>query len=98
MLYLELADATEDLTMPTVPALTALDDVLRAKAAGFVPQSRTMYGAWPGEDRAAVIAAYREVGTFAGAGRLLDKQGVPTRKGAPWQPQMVAWIVELAGA
>jgi len=80
------------------PALTALDDMLRAKAAGAVPRSRTMYGAWPGEDSAAVIAAYRETGSYAAAGRLLDKQGVRTRKGAPWQPQMVAWVVTMAGA
>jgi hypothetical protein len=80
-----------------VPVLTALDDQLRAKAAGFVPQSRTMYGAWPGESREAVVAAYREAGSYAAAGRLLDAQGVPTRKGAPWQPSMVAWIVDLAG-
>ena len=78
-----------------VPILTALDDQLRAKAAGFVPKSRSMYGGWPGEDPAAVVAAYRETGSYAAAGRLLDKQGVPTRKGAPWQPQTVAWIVEL---
>lgn len=83
--------------MPAVPPLTGLDDMLRAKAAGRVPKSKTMYGAWPGEDPAAVIAAWRETGSFAAAGRLLDKRGVPTRKGGLWQWSMVRWIVELAG-
>ena len=98
MLHIDLADATEDLTMPAVAPLTGLDDMLRRKAAGAVPRSRTMYGAFAGEDPAAVIAAWRETGSYAAAGRLLDKRGVRTRKGAPWQPQMVAWIVELGGA
>jgi hypothetical protein len=89
---------TEDLCLPAVAPLSTLDDMLRAKAAGMVPKSRTMYGAWPGEDPAAVIAAYRETGSYAAAGRLLDKQGVPTRKGAPWQPSMVAWVITMAGA
>jgi hypothetical protein len=87
---------TEDLTMPAIPPLSALDDLLRAKAAGRVPKTKRMYGAWPGEDRAAVLAAFREAGTYAAAGRLLDERHVPSRGGRPWQPQSVAWIVELA--
>jgi hypothetical protein len=96
-LYLALMAETEAAGAFSPPALTALDDMLRAKAAGFVPKSRTSYGAWPGEDPAAVIAAWKETGSYAAAGRLLDKRGVPTRKGKPWQPSMVAWIVQLQG-
>jgi hypothetical protein len=97
-LYMALAVETFDATMPTVAPLSALDDLIRAKAAGFVAKSKRMYGAWPGEDVAAVLAAYRETrGNASAAGRLLDKRGVPTRGGAPWQPSMVAWIVTLQG-
>ena len=97
-LYVALMVETAAGAQDYAPVLTALDDQIRAKAAGMVPTSRTMYGARANEDVAAVVAAYRETGSYAAAGRLLDRQGVPTRKGAPWQPQMVAWVITMAGA
>ena len=42
------------------------------------------YGAKPGEDIAAVIAAFEETGSTHGAARLLNERGVPTRRGGKW--------------
>lgn len=97
-LYMALAVETEDLSMPAVAPLTALDDLIRGKAAGFVPKSKRMYGAMAGEDVAAVVAAFRETGSYAAAGRLLDERGIPTRRGGKWQWSMVSWVVQMAGA
>ena len=42
------------------------------------------YGMEPGEDTAAIVAAYRKTGTMMGAARILNDAKVPTRTGGPW--------------
>ena len=51
-----------------------------ARADGKVP-GRPAYGTRPGQDPAAVVAAFTEAGSLNGAARLLNERKVPT-----WQP------------
>jgi DNA invertase Pin-like site-specific DNA recombinase len=46
-----------------------------------------------GEKPAAVIAAFRQTGTFGGTARLLNKQGIPTRHGRPWTHGVVSDVL-----
>jgi DNA invertase Pin-like site-specific DNA recombinase len=53
------------------------------------------YGELPGEDLPAVMAAFREAGSFAGAARLLNDQGkVRPRRATSWWPTSVEKIVK----
>lgn len=56
------------------------------------------YGERPGEDTAAVIAAYQEAGSVMGAGRLLNERKVPTRMGGPWATTSVRETLIRLGA
>ena len=51
----------------------------------------------PDEDLAKVVDAYRRAGSVVAAARLLNAEGVPTRKGAPWQSSSLTKILETAG-
>lgn len=51
-----------------------------ARADGHLP-GRPAYGTRPGQDPAAVVAAFTEAGSLNGAARLLNERKVPT-----WQP------------
>lgn len=54
------------------------------------------YGALDGEDPTVVIAAFREVGSFDGAARLLNARGVPSRfaNGHYWSGSVVRGVVK----
>ncbi len=52
------------------------------------------YGRRAGEDAQVIVEAFREAGSFDGAARLLNEQGIPCRvKGAAWTGGTVARIV-----
>ena len=51
------------------------------------------YGDKPGEDAAAVLAAFRETGSYSGAARILNEQGHKPRNGRAWWPSSVRVIV-----
>lgn len=55
------------------------------------------YGNLPGEDHAAVLAAFDEVGSANGAARLLNERGVPTRRGGVWTQPSVRQILVRVG-
>lgn len=52
------------------------------------------YGEKPGEDVAALLAAYSEAGSVVGAGRLLNARKVPTRTGRPWSTTSLREILQ----
>lgn len=52
----------------------------------------------PAEDLDALLGAYRRAGSVQAACRLLNAEGVRTRKGGPWQPSTLAQVLEAAGA
>lgn len=53
------------------------------------------YGDGEGEDAAAVLAAFREAGSYSGAARLLNERGVrPRNSQRGWWPSSVAVVVE----
>jgi DNA invertase Pin-like site-specific DNA recombinase len=56
---------------------------------------RQVYGTQPGEDPQVVKDALKQAGTFAGAARLLNERGVPTRLGRAngWTHATVAGII-----
>jgi DNA invertase Pin-like site-specific DNA recombinase len=56
------------------------------------------YGDLPGEDLAAVVAAYKEAGSVLGAARLLNVRGVPTRQGRPWSTTPVRELLLRTGS
>jgi DNA invertase Pin-like site-specific DNA recombinase len=56
------------------------------------------YGQRPGEDPAAVVAAYRDAGSLLGAARLLNERKVPTRLGGPWGTSTVNDLLIRTGA
>jgi DNA invertase Pin-like site-specific DNA recombinase len=54
------------------------------------------YGSLPGEDAQAVVAAFREAGSYHGAARLLIERGVPSRRahlGGEWVAGTVKRII-----
>jgi DNA invertase Pin-like site-specific DNA recombinase len=70
----------------------------KGERVGTVP----FYGDRPGEDVEAVLAAFREAGSFSGAARLLNDRKVPTARIRPgpdgkprgWWPSSVSVIVK----
>lgn len=72
-----------------------LRSALAAKAArGERIGTAWFYGDRPGEDPAAVLAAFREAGSFAGAAGLLNARGIPARTSRwGWRPSSVAVVV-----
>jgi len=53
------------------------------------------YGEADGEDAAAVLAAFREAGSYSGAARLLNQRGVrPRNSRRGWWPSAVAVVVK----
>jgi DNA invertase Pin-like site-specific DNA recombinase len=53
-----------------------------------------LYGEAPGDDPAAVLAAFREAGSYSGAARLLNERGVrPRNSRRGWWPSAVAVVV-----
>ena len=51
----------------------------------------------PGEDIARLTDAYGRTGSVQAACRLLNAEGVPTRRGGKWQPSTLAQVLEVAG-
>lgn len=56
------------------------------------------YGERAGEDVGAVLAAYSDAGSIAGAAKLLNARRVPTRMGKPWATVSVREILIREGA
>jgi hypothetical protein len=56
-------------------------------------RTRKLYGESEGEDAGAVMAAFREAGSYAGASRLLNERAIPTRDGGPWWAASVSVVV-----
>jgi DNA invertase Pin-like site-specific DNA recombinase len=56
---------------------------------GTVP----FYGDRDGDDPAAVLAAFREAGSYSGAARILNAAGVLPRNGRTWWPSSVQVVV-----
>lgn len=52
------------------------------------------YGEALGEDASAVLAAFHESGSYSGAAKLLNGQGLAPRNGRAWWPSSVAVIVK----
>lgn len=52
------------------------------------------YGEGDGEDADAVLAAFREAGSYSGAARLLNERKIKPRNGRAWWPSSVAVIVK----
>lgn len=52
----------------------------------------------PTEDVARLLDAYRRAGSVQAAVRLLNAEGIPTRRGGRWQPSTLAQVLEVAGA
>lgn len=52
------------------------------------------YGQSPGEDAAAVLAAFREAGSYSAAAKLLNERGVRPRNGRAWWPSSVRVVVK----
>lgn len=66
----------------------------RAKDPAWKPGNK-VYGALEGEDPAVVLAAFREIGSFDGAARLLNTRGVSSRKrNGYWSGSGVRGIVK----
>lgn len=59
-------------------------DAIEARRARGDRVGGIRYGGVAGEDLAAVIAAFKAVGTYRGAANRLTAQGVPTRRGRAW--------------
>lgn len=57
-----------------------------------------VYGERPGEDVAAIVAAYKEAGSVLGAAKLLNVRAIPTRFGRPWSTTPVREILTRVGA
>ncbi|MCY7417686.1 MAG: recombinase family protein [Chloroflexi bacterium] len=68
------------------------ESAMARKAAGL-PVGRPPYGSRPGEDVAAVLAAFHDAGAFHDAARALNAAGVPTRTGAGWTAKTVHRVV-----
>jgi DNA invertase Pin-like site-specific DNA recombinase len=56
-------------------------------------RSSPRYGDRPADDPAAVLAAYRETGSFSKAAALLNRQGVKPRDAAAWWASSVGVVV-----
>ncbi len=56
------------------------------------------YGARPGEDADAVVAAYRRAGSLMGAAKILNQARVPTRMGGPWGTSTINELLVHLGA
>lgn len=52
------------------------------------------YGDKPGEDSAAVLAAFRETGNYSATARILNERGVKPRSGRAWWPSSVRVVVK----
>jgi len=67
----------------------------RAKRAANVRMGPRLYGDGPADDPQAVLAAYREAGSFGAAARLLTERRVPVRSGkrGVWWPRSVEMVV-----
>ena len=61
---------------------------------GWMVVDKTKIVRNPAEPLEHIIETYRQVGTVAGAARELNRQKVPTRRGAPWSTRSVALILE----
>jgi DNA invertase Pin-like site-specific DNA recombinase len=72
-----------------------LRDALAAKSArGERIGTAPFYGDKPGEDTAAVLAAFTEAGSFSGAAKILNGRGVKPRGSTRgWWPSSVAVVV-----
>ena len=73
-------------------------DAVAARRARGDRIGHPFYGERPGEDVGAVLAAYNDAGSVAGAARLLNGRGVPTRMGGPWATVSVREILIRLGA
>lgn len=58
----------------------------------------SFYGGKPGEDPAAVVAAYRSTLSIIGAVREMNRTHVPTRSGKPWTTTSARAVLVHAGA
>lgn len=56
------------------------------------------YGAKAGEDVSVVVAAFGEAGSVLGAARLLNRQGLPARRGGLWSTTSVHQILRRVDA
>lgn len=67
----------------------------RAKDPTWLGPGNRPYGDEPGEDASVVLAAFRETGSFDGAARWLNTNGIPSRKpGGYWSGSGVRGIVK----
>ena len=71
--------------------MRAMYDARRANGARI--SNTPTYGGKDGEDLDAVLAAFDEAGSFLGAAKALNEQGVPTRLGGLWSASSVLSIV-----
>ncbi len=71
----------------------AKETVAKRRADGM-PIGRPPYGSRPGEDVAAVLAAYDSGGSYHEAARILNARGVRTRMDRGWQGKTVMQVVK----
>jgi hypothetical protein len=98
-LHTALYREAQDLTLPALAVESSLEAALRLKRdreMGGRIAHRHGYGSLPGQSIEALIAAYREAGSYEGAARLLDERKVRTWKGGKWRgPTVRSLIVGL---
>lgn len=71
----------------------AKDNVATRRSRGEAMGRRT-YGTAPGEDPAAVIAAFRKAGSYNGAATMLNADGITSMLGRKWSPTAVRVLVQ----
>lgn len=73
-------------------------DAVAARRARGDRIGHPFYGERDGEDLDAVVKAFTDAGSIAGAAKLLNKRDVPTRMGRPWATVSVREILIRLGA
>jgi site-specific DNA recombinase len=73
-------------------------DAVAARRARGDQVGAVVYGGKPGENPAAVVAAYREKGSIRQAAILCNERKIPTRSGRPWSTTSVHDILSREGA
>lgn len=100
--HLDISTATGRLIVNVLGAMAQMEaEIAQERSKDAIEARRTRgdrvggirYGATGSENLEAVVAAFRNAGTYNGAAKLLTAQGIPTRRGRPWLAPTVRAIL-----
>jgi len=101
--HLSIDTATGRLIVNILGAVAQMEaEIAQERARDSIAARRTRgdqvggvrYGDGAGENLDAVVAAFKEAGSYNGAAKLLTSRGVPTRLGRPWLAPTVRAILK----